>query len=131
MSYQTKYYVNEEKRTVVCVLTSSEFDVLNYIGKNHTCYFPMDEVKYIMPRKYVGIAKCSPEDTFDEHIGSVVAFDRAKFKYDKTFISTMNRFMVDQAQARRDFENRFDKFITNAANHHYNREDEIEAYLNR
>ena len=79
------YYVNEEKRTVVARpditarMTHNEiidklFDCFQYSGvKTITT---VDEVIYGAVdgmNKFRGIAKCAPEDTFDEKIGKAVA----------------------------------------------------------
>lgn len=50
-----KFIVNKEKRTIVCLLVGHK--------SNH-----------IYAR---GIAKCDPNDTFNEHLGKVIAFYRA------------------------------------------------------
>lgn len=51
------YYINEEKKTVVC-RTESKFDDCDPIVR-------------------FGIAKCSPDDTFDEEFGRSLARKRA------------------------------------------------------
>jgi hypothetical protein len=58
-----KVIVNEEKRTVATILVD-EFG-----------------------EKYVGIAKCHPDDVFDAEIGTVVSLKKAKIKSHKTGIS--------------------------------------------
>jgi len=50
-----EYHVNKEKRTVVCLL------------RGH-------KTRYVYAK---GIAKCDPKDTFNEHIGKVIALFRA------------------------------------------------------
>ena len=55
-----KYIVNEKKRTVVCLLTVTKKDD----GIENT-------------ELYRGIAKCNPDDTFDEEAGKTLARRRA------------------------------------------------------
>lgn len=50
-----EYHVNKERRTVVCLL------------RGH-------KTRYVYAK---GIAKCDPKDTFNEHIGKVIALFRA------------------------------------------------------
>ena len=65
---ETKYYVNPEKKTVVCVITIQDDyfdDLLRFEGK----------------------AKCSPEDVFDENIGRQIAQNRAFIKMKVHFLN--------------------------------------------
>lgn len=76
----TKYYVNEEKRTVVCVLTVTD-EILNKLHKyglaeEYFQYFPYEP----SVRKYTGIARCAPEDQFDVRYGKRLAEYRASHK---------------------------------------------------
>lgn len=73
-----KYIVNKEKRTVVCILSNCSEDVLKAIDKSFRKIFISD--LYIND-KYVGVAKCSPEDEWDEKIGKRLAFSRAYAEY--------------------------------------------------
>lgn len=82
-----------------------------------------------MPTRFVGIARCAPGDTFDEHIGRVIAFDRAKYKYDKTFINAVDKLCEEQHRAIKECLGRLDTYINKAADYHYKREDEVEDFL--
>lgn len=83
----------------------------------------------MMPNKFVGIAKCAPEDTWDEHTGRMIAFDRAKFKYDKAFILASDNFIYLQNRYMLMMNQRFDKFIQNAADYHYDRQSQIDELI--
>ena len=65
------YIVKEDERVVVCIMS-----VWN------------DE--YTNPRKFrfSGVAKCSPEDTFDEETGKKIAQRRALLKFKKACIQS-------------------------------------------
>ena len=65
---ETKYYVNPEKKTVVCVITIQD----DYFGEIH---------------RFEGKAKCSPEDAFDENIGRQIAQNRAFIKMKIHFLN--------------------------------------------
>ena len=86
-----QYYINEEKRTVVAIikcdinLPNKIFDrvFVNYQGdvKNspvangYCCYND-----FCINKRFVGIAKCSPNDTFNVEFGKKLALQRAKVK---------------------------------------------------
>lgn len=132
MSYTTKYYINEEKRTIVCVLESSPFDALDFVEKSGLRFVFKDERHLrVMPTRFVGVAKCAPEDTYNEHIGRLIAFDRAKEKYDLSFIRAADSMLDYKLGALHDCERRLDKYIAKASQHHYKREDEVDDYMNR
>lgn len=73
----TKYYVDEEKEVVACVLTVTD-EVLNKLHKYGlaTEYFPYEPDV----RKYTGVARCSLEDEFDVEYGKRLAEYRASYK---------------------------------------------------
>ena len=136
MKYEAKYYVNEEKRTVVCTIECSEWDAFDYLeksdivisvsGPRNTLY------KYgKMPSKFVGVAKCAPGDKFDEHIGRLLAFNRAKGKYDHAFATRVTYLVNQWDRLRQDVLERLLHYSTKAAYHQSRRSKEIEAYLNK
>ena len=87
-----KYIVNKEKRTVVCVLSDCSRDALKAIDKSFKEIFVYD--LYIND-KYVGVAKCSPEDEWDEKIGKRLAFSRAYAEYRGAIKVKARRFIVN------------------------------------
>ncbi len=132
MSYTTKYYINEEKRTVVCIINSRPYDALDFVYKSGLNFNAREENRIrLLPTRFVGVAKCAPEDTYDEHIGKLIAFDRAKEKYDLAFIRATDAMLDYKLGALHDCEQRLDKYIEKASQHHYKREDEIEDYMNK
>lgn len=64
-----KYYINNVKNTVTCVLECSvkTQDIPEWWGIHNSPFFTVR-----------GIAKCSPLDTFDEELGLKIAESRAK-----------------------------------------------------
>ena len=85
-----KYYVNRDKRIVVCVLSGCRWNAYNRIKKyvpNYDCPY----TKLLIKDEYVGIAKCSPEDTWDEDYGQRLAFARARKKRDDAINDQVSR----------------------------------------
>lgn len=82
-----KYFVNKEKGICTCVLSDCEYDAIEEVEHifGHTCNSLIVKANkdYLIDYRYVGIAKCSPEDTFDEIFGKDLAFERAYVKYIK------------------------------------------------
>ena len=82
-----KFFVNEEKRTVVAIVDKCLSDFRNRISKNP--FFEIlcvaDDYKggewTFMNESYKGIAKCHPNDVFDVEIGKEIAKNRALRKY--------------------------------------------------
>lgn len=71
----TEFIVNEKKRTVVCIITTVD-DFITRIekyGLGDDKYDDMEDV-----RVYKGIAKCCPQDTWDESYGRKLAEWRAE-----------------------------------------------------
>ena len=70
----TEYKVNEEKRTVVCIIKTTN-DISSRLVKydlstNEIFLFDPDRI-------YKGIARCAPDDTWDEEYGKRLAEYRA------------------------------------------------------
>lgn len=85
-----KYIVNEDKRTVVCVIDHTKDLFRDFANENFVLTslcdknFKLDE-KLAMPDRFIGVAKCSEEDEWDVGIGKLVAFSRAKDKINRSF----------------------------------------------
>lgn len=71
----TEYKVNEAKRTVICIITTIN-DVPHRLAKYGLADEEYDEIDYDI-RIYKGIAKCAPEDEWDEIYGKRLAEYRA------------------------------------------------------
>lgn len=106
-----RFYVNEAERTVVCVIPQFVEEgnwrrftsdmVTDFIEDNFR--FPeidfhyslesklKDELK--MPNTFMGKAVCSPDDEWNEEVGKMIAFSRAKDKCYKSFFKRANRFV--------------------------------------
>ena len=94
-----KYFVNEEKRTVVAVLEGTECLFVDFMYENNgplPCrdYYELDD-RYSLPNRFVGIAKCSVNDEWNEQLGKLIAFDRLKEKVNNSFIKCANKYVED------------------------------------
>lgn len=88
-----KYYVNRDKRTVVCVLSgcrwNATYRIEKYVRNSNSFVNPYGAFR--IEDEYVGIAKCSPEDTWDEDYGQRLAFARARKKRDDAINDQVSR----------------------------------------
>lgn len=81
-----EYFVNEEKKTVVCKMTVPEGyvyeEVKNILYNNGFYGYDLEQVVTLsMYNSYKGISKCHPEDHFDEKIGKRIAKLRALMQF--------------------------------------------------
>ena len=100
-----RFYVNEDERTVVCVIPDTHRMVLDYIYENFqwndiNMYDALDCYRELwMPKSFMGKAVCAAEDEWNEETGRLIAFSRAKDKCYKSFFKRANHFV--QALDRR------------------------------
>ncbi len=71
----TEFKVNAEKRTVLCIITAIN-DVPIRLAKYGLADEDYDNIDFDI-RIYKGIARCAPEDTWDESYGKKLAEYRA------------------------------------------------------
>lgn len=101
-----RFYVNEEKKTVVCVIPDTKRILLRFIDDHMSSKDVnlsdainglwssgkfIDQLK--LPNSFMGKAVCSDEDTWDEEVGRMIAFSRAKDKCYKSFFRRANVFV--------------------------------------
>ena len=116
---ECKFYVDEEARTVVCVIPNKihhkdgsitivskmveDFIEKNFRFKDIDFDFALNydwrEKDLEMPVSFMGKAVCAPEDEWNEELGRMIAFSRAKDKCYKSFFKRANKFV--QAVDRR------------------------------
>ncbi len=96
-----KFYVDKDARTVVCVIPNTHFMVIDFIHE-HFRWKDMDfwmgleyilEDQLAMPHSFMGKAVCAAEDEWNEELGRMIAFSRAKDKCYKSFFKRANRFV--------------------------------------
>ena len=98
---ECKFYVDEEARTVICVIPQTEHMVLDFIWEHFD--WPdvnlSDAIDYRMrrdirmPKSFMGKAVCAAEDEWNEETGRMIAFSRAKDKCYKSFFKRANKFV--------------------------------------
>lgn len=96
-----KFYVNEAERTVVCVIPNTWDMFESFVIDN----FDFSDInidlaitgrlseKMEMPRSFSGKAVCSEEDEWDEEVGRMIAFSRAKAKFYTSFFKRASMFV--------------------------------------
>ena len=75
--FDVDYYVNKEKKVVVAKMTGCASELAYDMCRKG--YQPVSSFE--IADAFIGKAKCSPDDTFDEEIGKKIAFKRAYKKY--------------------------------------------------
>ena len=101
-----RFYVNEEERVVVCVIPKTKYMVTDFIA-DHFRFGDIDfemaldygkEKMLYMPHSFSGKAVCSKDDEWNEELGRMIAYSRAKDKCYKSFFKRANTFinMVDR-----------------------------------
>ena len=112
-----KFYVNEKARTVICVtpnVSSLVIDFIydHFIWNDIDMWYGLSDIKekLIMPRTFMGKAVCAPEDEWDEELGRMIAFARAKdkcyksfFKRANTYVQAVDRRLGDMIEMLNDF----------------------------
>lgn len=98
---ECKFYVDEEARTVICVIPRTEHMVLDFIWEHFDWpdvnlsdaidYHMRHDIK--MPKSFMGKAVCAAEDEWNEETGRMIAFSRAKDKCYKSFFKRANKFV--------------------------------------
>lgn len=105
------YQVNEEKGICTCIINVDEWDAINEYGRRFETYpiglsFNYDSKKFYMHNKFVGVAKCAPEDEFIVEVGQDLAFDKAYKKYlkeKKRILLEISDFLVSHVKVVSDF----------------------------
>ena len=102
-----KFFVDEEKRTVICVIENTSnlvrsFFNLNWwdedTGPSHRVFItPLVKLnrRMILPDRFIGKAVCAPEDEWNEEAGRLTAFDRAKMKLNTSFFKRAQEYVTE------------------------------------
>jgi hypothetical protein len=103
MNDKLSYYVNEDKRTVVCVAENCQEDLIRELSQKFVssnsfekniisnilsiCY---DD--FLLNYKYIGKASCSKDDKFDIEKGKIIARQKMRHKYNQAKISILQKY---------------------------------------
>ncbi len=103
-----KFYIDEDKRTVVCVISNTADMLLDYLAERFDwkdfdlewaiSYGPLHD-KLKMPGSFRGKAVCNPEDEWKPELGRLIAFNKAKDKCYKSFFKRAN-LLVQRVDSR-------------------------------
>lgn len=95
-----KYFVNEEKRQVIGVLSNCQWDAIRKIDKmiadTEFCFCPGE--KYMMPSEFRAVVQCDERDEFDTEVGKRIAKERILDRYYPALDKRVNKFF-DAAMA--------------------------------
>jgi len=112
---QCEYIVNEEKRTVICVIHTGEQDTevgMEWATAQNLRDDLMVDAWYLrdksarLPKHFAGKAVCSPKDKWDVEIGKKIARYRALEKYHYSTIKRMRTLLDKMKKKQREVENR-------------------------
>ena len=97
------FYVDEEKRTIACVLEDTKNMFTKFISDKlyldpWSCRFNgADSYKFVstlhMPNRFVGVAKCATEDEWDVELGKKIAYLRLREKVYRSFFNKARHYI--------------------------------------
>ena len=109
-----KFFVNEEKRTVVCVIEGMRYQVYNDLDQTiisaGASIILGKAMSALLKNRFVGKAVCSVEDEWDENTGKLLAYNRAKNKFYHSYFKHLNRVMYDIDRVLDEVQSRFNEF---------------------
>lgn len=95
-----RFIVCPEKRKVVCIIDNTAWMFKDYAKWSlHMDTWYLEKIhkginqRFTMPRRFVGVATCSPDDVFNEETGKLIAFSRAKDKLHTSFFKRANLYV--------------------------------------
>lgn len=114
-----RYYIDEEKQTIVAVMDDCAYDAIDVLAKMGICSITHDNYnlnKFMMNPTYRGKAKCAPEDEWDEEEGMRIARNRMLENYYRGRATAMMRAetalqsILEELGSRIDYtDNRYEK----------------------
>ena len=94
VNYGIEYYVDEEKKVVVCKLTGCEGGSMCDMCQVGYPHHP----DFVLNDSYVSKAKCFEDDTFDAEFGKKLAYQRAVTKLNTAKVKTLKRFKKERVK---------------------------------
>ena len=128
-----QYYVDEANRKVICVIDDTRDLFFDYIDDFKLDLRVNDKFwrKLFMPHRFVGIATCSENDTFDVEIGKKIAFHKAKTKLNTSFFKRAQIYINKVDEEFTKILDNFNDFGERLSNNANRREAAIEKLLNK
>lgn len=94
-----KVNVIKDQGKIIACLTGCQWDAYNVIRKRlPDCIAVCPEMVAIKPM-YKAVAKCHPDDSFDEDYGVKLARDRVIAKYNKDMQKVLSTFVIEVGDA--------------------------------
>lgn len=79
------YYIDEDKKTIVCKLEGCRYDVIDWAAQNNPMFYAFEFLtnadKYTINDTYKAKATCHAEDTWDVEKGKRIALCKVLKKY--------------------------------------------------
>lgn len=90
-----KFYINEDKRTIVCVIPDTKYLLDEFIRANNEFMYDnyIEWETLEMPHSFSGKAVCSVDDEWDEELGKTIAYARARRKLYNSFFRRANNYV--------------------------------------
>lgn len=97
------YLINQEERTIVAVLEGTAYDVLQQLNKRVAAGIGLGLKQrgyggLGLKDTYKGIAKCHPNDLWDEEVGREIAKQRALAKYRRHRVRVLSEWLQTAEQ---------------------------------
>lgn len=91
MMSDISYKIDKKNKVVVCKLSGCTYIALDRIEKYGLIDYAIPEA--IIPDFYYGVARCLPEDKFDEEYGKEIALTKAKAKRCKAINKALKKYI--------------------------------------
>lgn len=91
-----KFYVDKENKKVVCVIPNTRYMARDFINDFNVELYPLSDKlrnEIRMPNSFSGIASCHEDDTFDEEIGKLIAYHKARRKLNISLFKRLNSYI--------------------------------------
>ena len=129
-----KYFIDKEKRTVVCVLEKTENLFIHFIVDNFTIrptVIGNDSLykKFKMPNRFIGIARCSADDEWNPETGKLIAFSRMKDNLNQSFFKRANTYVNFLDETTNQAESVFNRIGEKLSVNTYHRHNLINSIL--
>lgn len=112
------YYIDEDKKTVVCKLEGCRDDVINWAAQHSPMFFAFEfqtnADKYTINNTYKAKATCHAEDTWDVEKGKRIALCKVLKKYYEAKDKVMDKIALDFFKEYSKFSNKSQSFGANA-----------------
>lgn len=109
-----KYFVNEEKRTVVAYIEGCRddaYDEVSRISETYGVYISSYSEASKMPNSFRGISKCHPDDEWNEEIGKKVARRKLFIAYNEAKLNAIRGYYKSLINATTAVFNKYFKYI--------------------